>query len=78
MHVAIIMDGNRRYAKKKGLLAWKGHDEGAKRVRDLIEWCPELGINELTLYTFSLENFKREEKEVKELFRIFREGLKRI
>ncbi|HII16053.1 MAG TPA: di-trans,poly-cis-decaprenylcistransferase [Nanoarchaeota archaeon] len=70
-HIAIILDGNRRFAKKQGLEPWKGHDFGAKNVENLLEWCRELGIKELTLYTFSTENFNRSRLEVEKLMQLF-------
>ncbi len=70
-HIGIILDGNRRYAKKLGLDALKGHDEGAKKVHEVFDWCKELDIRELTLYAFSLKNFDRESKQVKYLMTIF-------
>lgn len=66
--IAIILDGNRRFAKKLGLQPWKGHEFGLKKLEDLFRWCIELGIKELTLYCFSTENFKRARKEVSYLF----------
>ena len=54
-HVAIIMDGNGRWAKKKGLRRENGHREGRKSVRKIVECCVELGIKNLTLYAFSTE-----------------------
>ncbi len=71
-HVAIILDGNRRYAKKKGLAPGKGHEFGADRVTELADWAVELGIKELTLYTFSTENFNRSAKEKALLFGILK------
>ncbi|MBI2541815.1 di-trans,poly-cis-decaprenylcistransferase [Candidatus Woesearchaeota archaeon] len=71
-HVAIILDGNRRYAKKLGMQPWKGHEYGAKKLNELLKWCRELGIKELTLYSFSTENFKRAKAEKDFLFNIFR------
>lgn len=71
-HIAIILDGNRRYAKKLGLQPWKGHEFGIKKLERLLGWCRELGIKELTLYSFSTENFKRAEKEKGFLFNIFK------
>ena len=70
-HIAIILDGNRRYAKKLGLQLWKGHEFGVKKLEQLLEWCIELGIKELTLYSFSTENFKRTKMEKDFLFKIF-------
>ena len=72
-HVAIILDGNRRYAKKLGLQPWKGHEYGVKKLNQFLEWCQELGIRELTLYAFSTENFKRTKTEKNFLFNIFKQ-----
>lgn len=71
-HVAIILDGNRRYAKKKGLPGWSGHLIGSKKVDKLLDWCKELKIREITLYTFSMENFKRSKMEINHLMNLFR------
>ncbi|MBI2659248.1 di-trans,poly-cis-decaprenylcistransferase [Candidatus Woesearchaeota archaeon] len=70
-HISIILDGNRRYAKKLGLQLWKGHDFGVKKLDELFGWCIELGIRELTLYCFSTENFTRAKKEIDYLFGLF-------
>jgi undecaprenyl diphosphate synthase len=66
-HIAIIMDGNGRWAKKRGLHRLAGHQEGINSVRDIVEACGQLGINVLTLYTFSLENWRRPRIEVSAL-----------
>ena len=66
-HVAIIMDGNRRFAETTGLKPSLGHHFGTEKVKDTLDWCLELGIKNLTLYAFSTENFNREQNEVKEL-----------
>jgi len=58
-HIAVIQDGNRRYARKEGQETSAGHREGAETTEALLEWCDELGIEELTLYAFSTENFDR-------------------
>jgi len=58
-HVAVIQDGNRRYARKEGEDTSEGHREGAETTEALLQWCDELGIEELTLYAFSTENFDR-------------------
>lgn len=71
-HIAIVLDGNRRYAKKIGLQPWKGHELGIKKLEQLLKWCSELGIKELTLYSFSTENFKRTKREKDFLFGLFR------
>ncbi|HSM63990.1 MAG TPA: undecaprenyl diphosphate synthase family protein, partial [Gillisia sp.] len=56
-HISIIMDGNGRWAKQKGFLRAFGHEEGTKAVRDVVEGSAELGIENLTLYAFSTENW---------------------
>ena len=70
-HIALILDGNRRYAKKLGLQPWKGHEFGLRKLEKLFGWCIELGIKELTLYCFSTENFKRAKREINYLFSLF-------
>jgi tritrans,polycis-undecaprenyl-diphosphate synthase [geranylgeranyl-diphosphate specific] len=77
-HIAIILDGNRRWAKARGLPAFKGHDEGAENVKRLLGWCKDLGIKELTLYCFSMENFKRSKEEVAFLMALFERFFKQI
>lgn len=69
-HVAIIMDGNGRWAKKKGLPKIAGHRAGIKSVEEAIEGAKELGVKILTLYTFSTENWKRPKYEVNALFKL--------
>ena len=71
-HIAVILDGNRRYARKVGIMQFMGHEKGFNKIKDLLGWCMELGIKEVTLYCFSTENFKREKKEVEYLFNLFR------
>lgn len=63
-HLAVIMDGNRRWAKQKNLPTRDGHKEGAMRVTDLVRNCADLGIKFLSLYAFSTENWRRDKKEV--------------
>ena len=63
-HVAVIMDGNGRWAKKRGLRRENGHREGRKSVRKIVECCAELGVKNLTLYAFSTENWNRPKLEV--------------
>ncbi|MEM2727240.1 MAG: polyprenyl diphosphate synthase [Archaeoglobaceae archaeon] len=77
-HIAIIMDGNRRFAKKKGLMEYMGHEFGSKKAEEVLEWCWELGIKMLTLYAFSTENFSRSEIEKINIFQIFERELKRL
>jgi len=76
--VAIILDGNRRYAIKKGIKPWQGHHFGGEKVEKLLQWCQELGINELTLYSFSMDNFNRTGKEKKVLFSLFKKNIEKL
>ncbi len=72
-HVAIIMDGNRRYAEKNGRERIDGHRIGAKNVQEIVDFAASQGIKELTLWAFSTENWKRGKEQVGELFDVFRE-----
>jgi len=63
-HIAIILDGNRRYARRLKLEPFKGHERGFEKLKDLFQWCKELDIKELTLYCFSMQNFSRSKEEV--------------
>ncbi|MEM0493453.1 MAG: polyprenyl diphosphate synthase [Candidatus Thermoplasmatota archaeon] len=76
-HVAVIMDGNRRFAYEHNLIPEYGHILGKEKIKDLLEWCFELGIPILTVYAFSLENFNRNEKEIENLMNMFREEIKK-
>jgi tritrans,polycis-undecaprenyl-diphosphate synthase [geranylgeranyl-diphosphate specific] len=67
-HVAVIQDGNRRYARQKGLSKVLGHSLGAETSEKVMDWCLALGIKHLTLYAFSTENFERDEAEKRYLF----------
>ncbi|AZH26636.1 polyprenyl diphosphate synthase [Haloplanus aerogenes] len=67
-HVAIIQDGNRRYAREHGSGAADGHREGAQTTEQVLRWCQDLGVEELTLYAFSTENFERPPEEREHLF----------
>lgn len=75
-HLAIIMDGNRRWAKAKGLPVAMGHKKGAENVQKIVRAVADLGINCLTLYAFSTENWQREKSEVDSLMNLLREYLK--
>jgi tritrans,polycis-undecaprenyl-diphosphate synthase [geranylgeranyl-diphosphate specific] len=77
-HVAIIMDGNRRYAKEFGLLISEGHEKGRERLESILEWCMEIGVKMLTVYAFSTENVGREKAEVDELMRMFVQNFRRL
>ena len=72
-HIAIIQDGNRRYAKMLGIDTPRGHRAGADKTEEMLDWAHELGIRHITLYTFSTENFSRKKDEVEHLFALFKE-----
>ncbi len=76
-HIAIIMDGNGRWAKKRGLLRAMGHETGTKSANEAVNACLDLGIPYLTLYAFSTENWKRPKLEVDTLMRLLVKSLKR-
>ena len=77
-HVGIILDGNRRFAKRLMIKPWKGHEWGAKKVEKLLTWAKELGIKELTLYSFSLQNMDRPKEEFNYLMNLFRKEFSRL
>jgi len=77
-HIGIILDGNRRWASTHGLPPWAGHNFGADKVEEFLDWCVDLGVSTLTIYVFSTENFNRPEREVKAIMDIAREKLKQI
>jgi len=70
-HIGIVLDGNRRFAKRLMLKPWKGHELGFNKLKQLYKWCKELGIKELTLYCFSMQNFNRPKIEFDFLMDIF-------
>lgn len=72
-HIAVIMDGNRRYAGQLGKARSFGHAMGAEVTEQVIEWCYEIGVKQLTLYALSTENFHRSEEEVDGLFNLINE-----
>ena len=76
-HIAIIMDGNGRWAKKKGLIRVIGHENGTKSVKEVVETCAELGVEQLTLYAFSTENWNRPKTEVNTLMKLLVNSLKK-
>ncbi|TSA19304.1 isoprenyl transferase [bacterium] len=75
-HIAIIMDGNGRWAQKRGLPRIAGHHEGVNSVRDIVEACGQLGVKYLTVYAFSTENWKRPQEEVSLLMRLLLKALR--
>ena len=70
-HIAFIMDGNGRWAKKRGLPRELGHKQGAQKFKEIIRYCGDIGITAVTVYAFSTENWKRPEKEVSALMKLF-------
>ena len=75
VHIGIIMDGNGRWAKKRGLPRKAGHSAGAKTLRKITRYCSDIGIKYLTVYAFSTENWKRPEDEVRSLMKLFKSYL---
>jgi tritrans,polycis-undecaprenyl-diphosphate synthase [geranylgeranyl-diphosphate specific] len=77
-HIGIILDGNRRWAASQGVSEGLGHEEGANRAEELLDWCHELGIKTVTLYVLSTENLDRPPEELKELFDLIQARLARL
>jgi len=77
-HIAIVLDGNRRFAKKLMMKPWMGHEWGSKKVEKLLDWVKEFGIKELTLYAFSIQNFDRPKEEFDFLMKVFGESFDKI
>ena len=69
-HIAIIMDGNGRWAKNKGLSRDQGHKEGKESAKEIVKTCAKIGVKNLTLFAFSTENWKRPKTEIKYLFKL--------
>ena len=76
-HVAIVMDGNGRWAARRGLPRLEGHRQGVEAIRRIVEACPELGVRTLTLFAFSTENWRRSLEEVQGLMGLFRRYLRK-
>ncbi|MEM2968385.1 MAG: polyprenyl diphosphate synthase [Candidatus Bathyarchaeia archaeon] len=77
-HIAIILDGNRRWASEKDLNPWLGHKKGAEKVEQLLEWCDKLEVKFITLYAFSTENFRRSPQEVAEIMKLAEEKFRKL
>ena len=75
-HIAVIMDGNRRYARQAGDPVMAGHKAGFEKLAETLQWCRELGVREVTVYAFSIENFNRTETEVSDLLNLARDKFK--
>ncbi len=77
-HIAIIMDGNRRFARELGLMASQGHKEGRNKLEEMLNWGLEVGVKILTVYAFSSENFTRDDDELEELMSLFEENFYKV
>jgi tritrans,polycis-undecaprenyl-diphosphate synthase [geranylgeranyl-diphosphate specific] len=77
-NIAIILDGNRRWASEKELNPWLGHKKGADTVEQLLDWCWKLDVKFVTLYTFSTENFRRSPAEIAEIMEIAQEKFRKL
>uniref|UniRef100_A0A4W3K305 Alkyl transferase n=1 Tax=Callorhinchus milii TaxID=7868 RepID=A0A4W3K305_CALMI len=77
-HVAFIMDGNRRYAEKRQVERQQGHSQGFEKLAETLRWCLHLDIQEVTVYAFSIENFKRSKEEVDGLMELARQKFTRL
>ncbi len=77
-HIGVILDGNRRYARERGLNPLLGHKIGAEKVRDFLKWCWHLNIKIVTLYALSIENLQRDREEVEHLFEIAKEKFQEL
>src|SRR5436189_1839332 len=78
-HVAIIMDGNRRFAREIGLgNVLDGHVKGRDKLEEVLEWCLEVGVRILTVYAFSTENLARPREEIQHLMHLFAENVRKV
>ncbi|XP_053695570.1 dehydrodolichyl diphosphate synthase complex subunit DHDDS [Sabethes cyaneus] len=77
-HVAFIMDGNRRFARKENIEKAEGHSKGFDKLSETLQWCLDIGIEEVTVYAFSIENFKRSQDEVDSLLNLAKEKFNRL
>lgn len=76
-HIAIVPDGNRRWAKANGMSTREGYAKGIEHIGDVLKWCKEADVRMLTMWGFSTDNFKRDQGEIKDLFGLFKENLKK-
>jgi undecaprenyl diphosphate synthase len=78
LHIALIPDGNRRWAKERGMLPWKGHERSAENFRSVVEWCARDGrVGTLTFWAFSTENWKRDKMEIEQLMSMFEKYIRK-
>lgn len=71
-HIGVILDGNRRFAKRLMVNPWKGHEWGAEKFRNFMQWCFEAGMEEITAYVFSIQNFDRPKEEFEYIMKVFK------
>jgi tritrans,polycis-undecaprenyl-diphosphate synthase [geranylgeranyl-diphosphate specific] len=77
-HIGVILDGNRRWAKKRNLPPWKGHEAGARKFEEFLKWCIESGIKKISVYALSLDNIeKRKKREVRAIFMLMEKYFER-
>ena len=74
-HIAVVLDGNRRWATRRKMRPWDGHRVGADKFDDFVGWCKDAGIHQISAYVLSTENLKRPRKEVKEIMKVFMKKL---
>jgi len=72
-HIGVILDGNRRFAKRLMVKPWQGHEWGARKFREFLDWCFETGVDEVTAYVFSIQNFNRPKQEFEYIMKVFKE-----
>ncbi|MBC7113877.1 MAG: di-trans,poly-cis-decaprenylcistransferase [Candidatus Methanomethyliales bacterium] len=77
-HVGLILDGNRRWAMEVGLTSEKGHEYGFEKLKEVLNWCWELGIHVVTIYALSTENLQRDKREVENLLRLAKKGFSEV
>ncbi|MCX8182509.1 MAG: polyprenyl diphosphate synthase [Candidatus Methanomethyliaceae archaeon] len=77
-HVGLILDGNRRWAMEAGLTSEKGHEYGFEKLKEVLNWCWELGIHVVTIYALSTENLQRDKREVENLLRLAKKGFSEV
>lgn len=77
-HLAVIIDGNRRWARKRGMAPWMGHRKGAKNFEDFLTWCYDLNVPQVSAYLLSTENLNRPQREVEELLKIYQNYLEKL
>ena len=78
LHIGVIMDGNRRFAKRLMKQPWKGHEWGSEKAREFLGWCREMGVRHITMYAFSVQNFNRPKKEFDYIMKLFEQEFKQI